>query len=142
MEGNLMSEVVDPKKPEVGGVQEPLFRDGETYEILGGLHLLESCIARWAKAKGWLVPGAKRNPHELLMLITSELGEACEAYRTGNPRCDKPNMEHFTNAEEELADAIIRILQMSAEYGYNLPAAIIAKMQYNHTRPHKHGKLA
>jgi NTP pyrophosphatase (non-canonical NTP hydrolase) len=141
MEGNDMSEN-EAKKPEAGVMGNPLFNDGEAFEILHGLYCLQSCIARWAKSKGWLVDGVQRNPYELLMLITSELGEACEAYRTGNPVCDKPGMECYTNAEEELADAIIRVLQMSAEYGYDVPGAIIAKMGYNHTRPHKHGKLA
>lgn len=135
-----MSEVPDSKKPEVGSTQVQREVD-DTDRILHGMYLLEAQIRDWAVNKGWLVPGVKRNPHELLMLITSELGEACEAYRTGNTYCDKPGMINYTNAEEELADAIIRILQMSAEYEYDVPGAIIAKMQYNHTRPYKHGKL-
>ena|SRR5688500_626006 len=41
----------------------------------------------------------------------------------------------------ELADAIIRIADMAATYGIDLADAINLKMEYNMTRPFKHGKV-
>lgn len=64
------------------------------------------------------------------------------AWPNGNPPCERPGMEHFSHAEEELADALIRILQMAGEYGWNIQQAVASKMAFNRTRPHKHGKLA
>ena len=99
-------------------------------------------ITEWAVRKGWLNPGNPREPLKLLMLTVTELAEAAEAFRNGNPPCERPGMEHFSHAEEETADAIIRLLQMAGEYGWDIEAAIAAKMEFNETRPHMHGKLA
>lgn len=40
----------------------------------------------------------------------------------------------------EMADAIIRIVEMCYAQGLNLDAAVRDKMAYNETRPHMHGK--
>ena len=40
----------------------------------------------------------------------------------------------------ELADAIIRICDTCGQYGIDLDRAIRLKMEYNKTRPYKHGK--
>ena len=42
--------------------------------------------------------------------------------------------------EAELADAIIRIMDFAQEYDLNLADAILAKHEYNKSRPYKHGK--
>lgn len=46
----------------------------------------------------------------------------------------------LTLEEEELADIIIRVLDLSGHRGINIGRAVLVKMQYNKTRPHKHGK--
>lgn len=99
---------------------------------------LKSEIEEWAKEKGWWSP-AGRNPLELLMLITTELAECAEAYRNGNPSCEKPGSEYYSQAEEELADVIIRVLHMAAEFNMDISGAVLAKMEYNRTRPIRHG---
>ena len=40
----------------------------------------------------------------------------------------------------ELADAVIRIADLCGHLGIDLEAAIALKMDYNETRPFKHGK--
>jgi NTP pyrophosphatase (non-canonical NTP hydrolase) len=40
----------------------------------------------------------------------------------------------------ELADVIIRICDTCGQYGIDLDRAIRLKMEYNKTRPYKHGK--
>lgn len=75
-----------------------------------------------------------------LSLIHSELSEALEAAREGYP--DSKKIPEIGNFEEELADAVIRIMDLSHSMGLDVGAAIIKKMAYNVTRPHMHGKKA
>lgn len=75
---------------------------------------------------------------EKIALMHAELSEALEAIRAGNPPDDK--VPAFSGAEAELADCIIRIMDLSQKRGWRIAEAIIAKMAYNATRPHKHGK--
>jgi NTP pyrophosphatase (non-canonical NTP hydrolase) len=73
-----------------------------------------------------------------LMLIGDELSEAHEAVRSGNPPSVKA--EGFSQMEEELADAVIRIMDFSGKLGLDIPGAMLAKMAYNAKRPHMHGR--
>lgn len=72
------------------------------------------------------------------MLMTGELGEAFEALREGNPPSKK--IPGYSCVEEELADAILRILDWGHEHGYDIGAAVVTKLFYNETRPRLHGK--
>jgi len=65
-----------------------------------------------------------------LMLIVTEIAEAAEAVRHND----------WTNFSEELADASIRILDISATTGLDLEEAIQYKMRVNRERPRRHGK--
>lgn len=77
-----------------------------------------------------------RNKGELLALIHSEISEALEGERK-NLMDDK--LPHRKMAEVELADAIIRILDYSAGFGYDLQGAFEEKMAFNARREdHKH----
>lgn len=73
-----------------------------------------------------------------LALVTSEISEAAEAIRHGNPPDDK--VPTFSGAEAELADAIIRIMDLADAMGWNVAAAIEEKRSYNSNRPYLHGK--
>jgi NTP pyrophosphatase (non-canonical NTP hydrolase) len=70
--------------------------------------------------------------------IMGEVGEAVEAMRHGNPSSEK--IPGFSHVEEELADTLIRIFDYCGMKEYDLGGAVIAKMHYNATRPHLHGK--
>ena len=97
---------------------------------------------------------------ESLMLIVSELSEALEADRDekwlGN---DRENYEwliteselkaDFKNwyecnikgtVEDELADVAIRLFALAGRYRVDLEYFIKTKMEYNKTRPYKHGR--
>lgn len=80
----------------------------------------------------------ERNDAEALMLIVTEIAEACEAMRQGNPPDDK--IPAFSGLEAELSDAILRIMDLAQGRGLRVAEALIAKMEYNKTRAHKHGK--
>lgn len=103
----------------------------------------------------------ERNVGEMLMLITSELGEAMEAHRKGRfAKFERLEFELGQNAtltyeqhwnerfgyfikdtfEDEIADAIIRLLDLSAGLGIDIEKHIEAKVQFNKTRDILHGK--
>jgi len=91
-----------------------------------------------AVEKGWWPKDKKsRNEPELLCLIHSELSEALEAYRNSNPPDSKT--PEFSSIEVELADAVIRIMDYSQAFGYDVSGAILAKHNYNLSRSHRHG---
>jgi phosphoribosyl-ATP pyrophosphohydrolase len=62
--------------------------------------------------------------------IASEAGEAVSAIQHGN----------WNELPEELADIVIRTLDLAAYLGYPIGDVIIAKMEKNKNRPYKHGK--
>lgn len=88
-----------------------------------------------AVAHGWWEND--RNGGEMIALVHSELSELLEAIRNDNPESE--HIPDFTGAEEEAADVIIRLMDMGAARGWLLPEAILAKMEFNAMRPHKHG---
>ena len=89
-----------------------------------------------ARENGWwdsYISGA-----EAIALMLGELSEALEALRNGNGP-DK-NLPQFIGTEVEPADVIIWIMDLARERGWKVAEALVAKMAFNKTRPHKHGK--
>ncbi len=104
----------------------------DKYFILA-LNDLASNIKDWANNKGFDTPTDITQADLILaklMLIVSELGEACEAVR-------KQDMMNFI---EELADTFIRLFHLTAGLNIDIAASIANKMAYNESRPYQHGK--
>lgn len=92
-----------------------------------------------AKAHGWWEN--PRREGELLMLVTSEVAEAFEEIRNGHAMTETYYSEDgkMEGVPSELADIVIRIMDLCGYYGVDLEAAIAEKHAYNVTRPFKHG---
>jgi NTP pyrophosphatase (non-canonical NTP hydrolase) len=88
-----------------------------------------------AVSKGWW--NDDRNNGELLMLMVSELAEALEGLRHGNPPSE--HIGHFSAVEEELADVVIRIMDVAVARGWKVADAIVAKIEFNRGREYMHG---
>ncbi|MDP8260222.1 MAG: MazG nucleotide pyrophosphohydrolase domain-containing protein [Candidatus Gygaella obscura] len=82
-----------------------------------------------AKDKGWWQDA--RNDGELIALMHSELSEALEAMR---------NHQGKDAIAEELADCCIRIFDYCGDREIDLEDALVKKIDYNKTRPYRHGK--
>lgn len=104
-------------------------------QIINVLDDLSLDIHKIAISKGWWEK--ERNDGELIALMHEELSEGLSGLRHGNPPSD--HIPQFSAIEEELADAVIRILDMGQARNYRIAQAIIAKMAFNETRAHKHG---
>lgn len=112
-----------------------------------GINKLRDIIHTQNVAKGFW--DEDRNIGEALMLCVTELSEAMEAYRTGN-RTIAPIMGEIAadkfrewvkgSFEDELADTIIRVLDLCGGLGIDIESHIAYKLAYNQTRPYKHGK--
>jgi NTP pyrophosphatase (non-canonical NTP hydrolase) len=87
---------------------------------------------------GFWEEGDNRNRGEMIALMHSELSEALEAVRHGNPT--DQHCPQFSSLQIELADCIIRILDLAYAESFDMDEAIRAKMDYNKTRPYKHAK--
>lgn len=126
-----------------------------------GLNDLSKMIHDQALSKGFW--GKERETGTLLMLCASELSEALEAdrkgkyARLGNFNYYMSQMNEFDSEElhekiafkeyikdsfeDELADTIMRVLDLCAHHKIDIEKHIELKMRYNQTRAKMHNKL-
>ena len=122
-------------------------------EFLVGTQAMIRYIAKWAENKGfWDQPNVLHGAFaadasakfwverlvksQKLMLMVSELAELLEGLR----KPAEAKVGGFTNEEEELADSVIRHFDYAGHFDLRLAECIIAKMEVNEGRPHRHGK--
>lgn len=106
--------------------------------FIDGYRFKELKTTEIAEAHGWTIE--PDNIYQIvtkIALISTEVGEAIEGLREGNPKSEK--IPEFSNLEEEFADIVLRIMHLGYRMKLRIPEAIIAKDEFNNTRPHKHG---
>jgi NTP pyrophosphatase (non-canonical NTP hydrolase) len=94
-------------------------------------------VLQWRAYRAAFEHGFHSDPEN--ELIHAELSEALEEMREEVPAMSG-KIPAFSTIEEEMADTVIRILDLAGTKGLRLGQAILAKMAYNVTRPYKHGK--
>jgi NTP pyrophosphatase (non-canonical NTP hydrolase) len=137
---------------------------GERPDPLAGLKKFMSDVHRVSKEHGWWQPDDHKSTLECLALVTAEVAEAMEEVRfdpprppiyqypaqTGETRFGHPFIvpadSSWSTAGKpeglsvELADVILRILDLAEHHELPLIEALLLKHAYNATRPYKHGK--
>ena len=103
--------------------------------VTEAIRTMQHAVHKNAVDHGWWE--GERSDGELIALQHAELSECLEALRDGNQESEK--LPGFCCAEEELADVVIRIMDHCEARGWRLGAAIIAKHEFNKSRPYKHG---
>ena len=103
-----------------------------------------------------------KNIGEVLMLMVTELAEACEAHRKNHYAVKSHNLIHNCESietqneqayfrqefevsvknsfEDEMADIIIRVMDLCGAMNIDIDWHIEQKMKYNLLRPYKHNK--
>lgn len=95
-----------------------------------GLNIKMRQVREMADAKGF-----SSNPAriwEMLALIHSEISEATDAYKKGQP---------LDKVGEELIDAVIRILHLLSALNLDAEELFEHKMEINWSRPYKYGTV-
>ena len=98
------------------------------------LNALASRVVEINRANGWNVvtPEDSSDPYKIpavLMLIVSEVAEALEAFR----------ITDGYGFREELADVLIRVLDLAAGFGVDMDAEVEKKLAKNMQRGYRHG---
>jgi NTP pyrophosphatase (non-canonical NTP hydrolase) len=112
---------------------------------------MEDEVFRLNNSKGWF--DEDRSVGDMVALLHSEVSEILEAYRswkfqdatTGQVRlAGDGSMTAVTGPKPEgvgaeMADCLIRLLDMAKRWEIDLVAEYYRKMNYNWTRPYRHG---
>jgi NTP pyrophosphatase (non-canonical NTP hydrolase) len=117
---------------------------------------MQGHVVQWAEEKGWFED--KRTFVEACMLGVTEFSEATDAYRDygmdgplfeyngglGKYTTKSSENEEWTRGKpvhvgSELADVLIRLLEMCHRFDIDIVKEFDIKMAYNETRPYRHG---
>lgn len=127
-------------------------RSEDLKEAIRSIQMIQKMVHQNSRNKGFWEGEANQNIPTKLMLIVSELAEAMEADRAPSTLVsdklaslvEKDGGSYRLGIDqtvfaEEMADAVIRIMDLCEWVGINLGNVIIDKAKYNESRSHRHG---
>lgn len=99
-------------------------------------------VFRLNSSKGWF--DEDRSVGDMVALLHSEVSEVLEAYRTfkfqdATERIPNADLDKPEGVGAEMADCLIRLLDMAKRWDVDLAAEFTRKMAYNWTREYRHG---
>lgn len=103
-------------------------------------------ISSTSETKGfWDIPNPEIIIPIKLALLHSEVTEALDVHRNVYDDSEEDPLIGMTDMQEqdfteELADVIIRALDLAGYYELKVGDAVVAKIEKNANRPHKHNK--
>ena len=104
---------------------------------------IQKAVWRTAEEHGW--HGENDTIPVKLLMIHSEVSEALEEYRNTPPESEVSYLYYSVDSDKpegfgiELADIVIRVLDLAEMLGIDLTDLILTKMEYNKSRPYRHG---
>ena len=104
---------------------------------------IQKAVWRTAEEHGWHKDDD--NIPVKLVMIHSEVSEALEEYRNAEEGADLAAVYYAAGSKKpegfgiELADIVIRVLDLAEMLGMDLTDLILTKMKYNKSRPYRHG---
>lgn len=117
--------------------------DKQMMVTAGMLQILTAHCGRMAAAKGFHDPEVGQTIDRRLLLAVGELVEAQDELRDGHAVDEVRQREKDGKPEGfvmELADVIIRVLDLAYAEGLDIGSAVVTKFFFNATRPTRHGK--
>lgn len=111
------------------------YADFSGHYDIADIDVVANRIADWRAKKGFYTPSEFSEAEQLLsklMLVVTEVSEAAQEVR----KDDEPAFVR------ELADVLIRMLDLTGTMGYSMRDAINSAMEKNESRPRKHGRRA
>lgn len=112
-------------------------------ELENSLRVFMRSVNKLAHEKGFWPDGWEAQFPAKIALIHEEVSEALHTFRDWVDFAKPPAQSAkipYTHMTEELADIVIRVLDLAQELGVDLPGAMLAKHEFNKTREPRHGK--
>lgn len=136
--------------------ENPVVKDEDVHKLV--IEDMQKEVFSFMRDKGWL--DGSRSVGDEMALLHSEVSEALEEFRAGRmvtrfrydtgtgyvytdaPWSDEQVLGKPVGFPSEIADVLIRLLDVAGRHNIDLVEEFRRKMAYNRTRSHRHGGKA